>query len=169
MKSRTAPLAALALAAVTLSACTATEAPAPKSSEPAAVATQTPAPTEAASADEAEARDAKYQAAVAAWPDAPPAGYAWPAHVTDLPTIGSQAIAAQRVDGIYRCMLIDAAWVAYFEDNDAERAIDLATRADDLYDGSTSSVAVTVDGRVHDRELATANGICQGSVGDLKG
>ncbi|MGU3358640.1 hypothetical protein ACLBWJ_15405 [Microbacterium sp. M4A5_1d] len=65
-------------------------------------------------------------------------------------------------------MLIDAAWVAYFEDNAAERSIDLATRADDLYDGSPSSVAVTYGGRIVDSELAAANGTCRGMVGNLK-
>lgn len=172
--SRTAPLAALSLVTLVTLALTAC-APA---TDPQTVVTPTATPSATGSANTAQEqrdaaldrREADYQAAVAAWPDAPPAGYAWPASVRDLPAgaVGQQR-ELQEPRNVYRCMLIDAAWNAYFEDNDAEASLALGARADELWDGSMSSVYVmNEDGTIFAQNLAAANGICQYAVGDLK-
>lgn len=177
MTSRAIPLAALALTVLALTACAPTATPDTVSTPASPVATRSATPDAAAdderrTAREAdiERRNARLAEAVASWPDAPPAGYAWPSSVTDMPApSGGQQSELQQPTKIYRCMWIDAAWNAYFEDDDAEASIAYATRADELWDGSMSSVAVTSDGVVWSQNLAAANGICHSAVGDLRG
>ncbi|RAZ30567.1 hypothetical protein DO944_13550 [Microbacterium sp. SMR1] len=178
MSSRAKPLTALALTLLALTACAPTVAPDTVSTPASPVATRSATPDAAAdnerrTAREAdiERRDARLAEAVASWPDAPPAGYAWPSSVAEMPaSTGVQQSELQQPTNIYRCMWIDAAWNAYFEDDDAEASIAYATRADELWDGSVSSVAVTApDGTVWAQNLAAANGICHSAVGDLKG
>ncbi len=76
---------------------------------------------------------------------------------------------ADNASGIYRCILIDAAWHAYFETNDPVASKGYATRADQyvIPDNPSFSQPVTEDGVIVDSELARANGICRGIVGEL--
>ena len=65
--------------------------------------------------------------------------------------------------GVYRCILIYAAWHAYFEDNDPAASMDYASRADAyLVPDNPSSLAVTDGGVIIDSNLATMSGICHG-------
>ena len=116
-------------------------------------------------------RDAvEYAAAIANWPEPLPPGYSWP-EWSDLPHIERYGVGdfrqADNANGIYRCILIDAAWHAYFEANDPVASKDYATRADTYaIPGNDATPTVTSDGLIVDDELARANGICQGISGD---
>ncbi len=114
---------------------------------------------------------AEYDAAIAAWPESLPPGYTWPAW-TDLPHIDwtgrGQLGRADNASGVYRCILIDAAWHAYFEANDPVASKDYAARADHyVMPDNPSIVPVMQDGVIVDEELARANGICRGISGEL--
>jgi hypothetical protein len=118
-------------------------------------------------------RDTAYDAEVAAWPDEIPAGFAWPDSITGLPVgrwhgtgelhgYGSAA-------GIYHCILVYAAWDAYFVDNDAPASREYAARADATMPEQEYPTPVTrQDGTISDQDLAAESGICNGFVGDLR-
>jgi hypothetical protein len=115
---------------------------------------------------------AEYEAAIAAWPEALPPGYSWPAWA-DLPHIDpsgrTQLGQADNATCVYRCILIDAAWHAYFEADDPVASKDYATRADRyVTPHNPSTQPVSKDGIIIDGELASANGICRGIVGELR-
>lgn len=70
--------------------------------------------------------------------------------------------------GVYRCILIDAAWHAYFEADDPVASKDYASHADTyVMPDDPSIVPVMQDGAILDQELARANGICRGISGEL--
>ena len=149
------------------STASATVAPATVAATAPATAPPTPAPLHPSTA--LDPRAVAYEAEVAAWPDPLPPGYSWPAY-SDLPTglAGTQVGDAQNAKGVYRCILIDAAWHAYFEDNDPVSSKDFARRADTFrIPDNRSTIPVTKDGVIVDSELATANGICRGIAGEL--
>jgi len=112
-----------------------------------------------------------YETMIAAWPEPPPPGYSWPAWL-DLPHIdplgNSQLGQADNASGVYRCILIDAAWHAYFEANDPGTSKDYAIRDNHVIPGNPSIRPVTQDGVIVDRDLAASNGICRGIAGDLE-
>lgn len=115
-------------------------------------------------------RKDQYEADIAAWPDALPPGYSWPAW-DDLPHAGG-LYGLQPQDnaaGVYRCMLVSAAWFAYFETNDPVASVEYATRADSyrLPDDDQWTPAVTEGGVIVADQLARASGICQGISGSL--
>lgn len=115
-------------------------------------------------------RAAEYESAIASWPEPLPPGYSWPAW-SDLPHTEPYGVGdfheADNAAGVYRCILVDAAWHAYFEDNDATASKDYATRADEYaIVGNDATPTVTAGGVIVDEELARANGICQGISGD---
>lgn len=115
-------------------------------------------------------RSAEYATAIADWPEPLPPGYSWPAW-SDLPHTepfgAGDFHEADNADGVYRCILIDAAWHAYFEDNDPATSKDYATRADKYaIPGNEATPTITDHGRIVDEELARANGLCQGISGD---
>lgn len=115
-------------------------------------------------------RSAEYATAIADWPEPLPPGYSWPAW-SDLPHTepfgAGDFHEADNADGVYRCILIDAAWHAYFEDNDPAASKDYATSADKYaIPGNEATPTVTDNGRIVDEELARANGLCQGISGD---
>ncbi|GAA2990231.1 hypothetical protein JOD63_001011 [Microbacterium terrae] len=112
----------------------------------------------------------EYAAAIAEWPEPLPPGYSWP-DWDDLPHTEPFGVGdfseADNASGIYRCILIDAAWHAYFETNDPVTSKDYAIRADAYaIVGNDATPTVTRDGLIVDEELARANGICQGISGD---
>ena len=118
----------------------------------------------------ADSRAIEYATAIADWPESLPPGYTWPAW-SDLPHTEPYGVGdfheADNAAGIYRCILLDAAWHAYFEANDPVASKDYATRADQYaIAGNDVTPTVTVDGRIVDEELARANGLCQGITGD---
>jgi hypothetical protein len=115
-------------------------------------------------------RAIEYESAIASWPEPLPPGYSWPAW-SDLPHTEPYGVGdfheADNAAGVYRCILLDAAWHAYFEDDDAIASRDFATRADTYaIAGNDATPTVTVGGVIVDEELARANGICQGISGD---
>lgn len=116
-------------------------------------------------------RDAvEYAAAIADWREPLPPGYSWP-DWADLPHTERFGVGdfrqADNAAGVYRCILLDAAWHAYFEADDPVASKDYATRADAYaIAGNDATPTVTVDGLIVDDELARANGICQGISGD---
>ena len=115
-------------------------------------------------------RAAEYTTAIADWREPLPPGYFWPAW-TDLPHTEPFGVGdfheADNANGVYRCILLDAAWHAYFEDNDPVTSKDYATRADNYaIPGNDATPTVTEDGLIVDDQLARANGICQGISGD---
>lgn len=136
----------------------------------AAVAPASPSPTPTHPADP---RDIQYDADVAAWADPIPPGFVWPASITDLPAgrwhgegDWSGYLTAA---GIHHCMLVYAAWDAYFVDDDATASTEYAARADATMPEQTSPTRVTRDdGTVEDQGLASESGICNGFVGDLR-
>lgn len=70
--------------------------------------------------------------------------------------------------GVYRCILIDAAWHAYFEDNDPTASKNYAARADAyLVTDNPSSLPATENGIIIDANLAAMSGICNGISGPL--
>jgi hypothetical protein len=116
-------------------------------------------------------KQVNYEAAIADWSDPLPPGYSWPAWA-DLPHIDPYGVGqlgeADNASGVYRCILIDAAWHAYFEANDAVASEDYATRADSYaIPDNPSTLPVTQNGVIIGSDLAAANGICLGIVGDL--
>lgn len=135
---------------------------------PSASPTPTPTPTHPI-----DPRDTAYAAEVAAWPDEIPPGFAWPAAITDLPAgrwhgqgdwSGYMTAA-----GVYHCMLVFAAWDAYFVDNDATASKKYAARADATMPEQKYMTWVSRDdGTIGDQELARESGICNGFVGDLR-
>lgn len=141
---------------------------APTSPRASETPTATPTPTHPV-----DPRDTAYDAEVAAWPDEIPAGFAWPASITGLP-VGrwhgtgdwhGYASAA----GIYHCMLVYAAWDAYFVDNDAPASKEYAARADATRPPQERTGGVSRDdGTISDHDLAAESGICNGFVGDLR-
>lgn len=116
-------------------------------------------------------RAAEYADAIAEWPEPLPPGYAWPAwsdlpHVQRFGQVGD-FVEVDNAAGIYRCILIDAAWHAYFEANDPVASKEYATRADEfVVPDNDLTPTVTQDGVIVDEELARANGLCQGISGD---
>lgn len=169
---------ALTLTGTALSGCTAagahdnmsssspaiTRSPAPPSPTPTA-ATPSTTPNESS-------KRAEYEADIAAWTEPLPPGYSWPAW-NDLPHTEPFGVGyfaqADNAAGVYRCILIDAAWHAYFETNDAPASKDYATRADAyaIPDNPETNL-VTECGRIIDEELARANNFCRGIAGDLQ-
>jgi len=132
----------------------------PTSAEPTPTGTPTKSP-----------KQAEYEAEVASWPEPLPPGYSWP-DWTQLPHYDiygtGQLGRADNASGVYRCILIDAAWHAYFEDNDAAASKDYATRADKyVVPDNPSTPLVTQDGLIIDPMLSVANGNCIGIVGEL--
>jgi hypothetical protein len=116
-------------------------------------------------------KQVNYEAAIADWSDPLPPGYSWPVWA-DLPHIDPYGVGqlgeADNASGVYRCILIDAAWHAYFEANDAVASEDYATRADSYaIPDNPSTLPVTQNGDIIGSDLAAANGICFGIVGDL--
>lgn len=112
-----------------------------------------------------------YEADIASWPEPLPPGYSWP-RWEDLPHIDPHGVGqlgeADNASGIYRCILVDAAWHAYFEANDSAAARDYATRADKfVIPDNPSILPVTKDGVIIDSDLARASGICIGITGEL--
>ena len=152
----------------TVSALVATPPPAPTASG----APTAPSPTPTHPVDP---RDTAYSAEVAAWVDELPPGFAWPESITSLPAgrwhgkgDWSNYLTA---DGIYHCMLVFAAWNAYFVSNDAAASREYAARADATYptarDERYPHWLIRENGTIHDQELASQSGVCNGFVGDL--
>lgn len=128
-------------------------------------------PAEPAVTPNNSSRQAEYEAEIASWPEPLPPGYSWPAWA-DLPHVDLYGIGqlgeADNASGVYRCILIDAAWHAYFEANDPVASKDYATRADKYaIPGNHSTRPVTRDGVIIDSDLAASNGICLGIAGEL--
>lgn len=128
----------------------------------------TPAPTHPV-----DPRDTAYDAEVAAWQDAIPPGFAWPASITGLPAGrwhgNGDWSGYTTAAGIYHCMFVYAAWDAYFVDNNAPASKDYAARADaTLPDQAYPTWVTREDGTVLDQSLASESGICNGFVGDLR-
>lgn len=165
----TAVLAAIAFTGAALSGCTASATPeigeTPVSVVPSAEATTGTTETATPSVSEEQIG---YENEIASWPESLPQGYTWPSW-EELPHIGSEQLAqADNASGVYRCILLDAAWHAYFEDNDAEASRDYAIRADSYAIlENPSLITVTENGAIIDDELAAANGICRGISGEL--
>ncbi len=111
-------------------------------------------------------RETIYNSEVAEWSDPLPDGYRWPT-LAQVPVInGGQLREAQNAAGIYRCMLIDATWHAYFEENDPEASMSFALHADEYLIPNNPSVRpLVVDGLIDDYTLAASNGICLGISG----
>ena len=163
MTKTLAAAAAIALAA-TLAACS----PAADEAAPTPAPTKTTQAPAAPAAAAADPEEEAYNAEVAAWPDPLPDGYSWPAYA-DLPTYVGQLADAKNASGVYRCILIDAAWTAYFEDDDAAASKDYAARADALVvPDNPSFFPVMRDGVVIATDLAAASGICQAVLGDTE-
>lgn len=157
------------LGAITLSACTPPDrqlTPAPSQTQGTGLVV-TPTPTQSVSTE--RPGEATYEAEIADWADPLPPGYAWPSF-TELPDVGrSQLADGQNATGIYRCMLIEAAWNAYFEADDSDEAREYAIRADAFVDSTNPSFfAVTAGGEIVASQLASANGICFGMTGELR-
>ncbi len=168
----TAILVAVTIAGAAFSGCTASAMPeteeTPVSVVPSAEATtETTAPTATATPSVSE-EQIEYENEIASWPEALPQGYTWPSW-DELPHVGSEQLAqADNASGVYRCILLDAAWHAYFEDDDAEASRDYAVRADSYaIPENPSLITVTENGAIIDAELAAANGICRGISGEL--
>lgn len=177
---RTALVGILILAGAVLAAC------APPSglagphteSRPAPAQADSTAPTEPEPSDgltpaalTVPPKQAAYEAETASWPESLPPGYSWPAW-TDLPHLEPYGVGdfaqADNASGVYRCILVDAAWHAYFEADDPIAARGYATRADSyVIPGNQATEPVTQDGLIVDDELARASGICRGIAGDL--
>ena len=125
--------------------------------------TPTPFPT----STQIDPRKPEYEAAIGAWTEPLPPGYSWPAW-DDLPHIGGQLDEMDNAQGVYRCILINAAWHAYFEDNDAAAAKAFAIRADRyLIADNPSSRPIASGGIIIDDNLAAMSGICDGISGPL--
>lgn len=145
-------------------AVTSTPAPSPS---PTSLSSPSTSPTPSAAPNP---RKDAYEAEIDAWPEALPPGYSWPAW-DDLPHAGG-LYGLQPQDnaaGVYRCMLVSAAWFAYFESNDPVASKDYATRADAyrLPDDDQWTPAVTEGGVIIDDQLSRASGLCQGISGPL--
>lgn len=171
----------LILAGVVLSGCAPPSelAGPPAESKPGTAKAHNTAATEPASsgtptltvAATASPKQAAYETEIASWPEPLPPGYSWPAW-TDLPHLEAYGVGdfaqADNASGVYRCILVDAAWHAYFEADDPMAARDYATRADSyVIPGNQATEPVTQDGLIVDDELARASGICRGIAGDL--
>lgn len=147
-------------------AAVAAETPAPTSSV--APASPTPTPTHPV-----DPRDTAYEAEVAAWADAIPPGLAWPESITGLPAGrwhgNGDWSGYTRASGIYHCMLVYAAWDAYFLDNDPIASKDYAARGDaTMPDVPYPNDLTRPDGSIDDQSLASESGICNGFVGELR-
>lgn len=143
-------------------------APTPATATP--IAEETPTATPAATRPP-DPRDTAYAAEVAAWVEEIPAGFAWPSSITELPAGGYRGKGSPYTTaaGIYHCMLVYAAWDAYFVDNDASASKEFAARADATLPEQPYPVRVTSsDGTIRDHELAAESGICNSTVGDLR-
>lgn len=128
-----------------------------------------PTPTQPTRSYDAE-REASYQAEIAAWEHPVPDGYAWPDSWTDIPWlgIGGQQAHYLNAAGIYHCMMVGAAWDAYFTANDPVASKEYAAKADEFAPDFESAKEVTnEDGTINDGALAAETGICHGFVGDL--
>ncbi|MDY0910057.1 hypothetical protein [Microbacterium sp. CFBP9034] len=118
-------------------------------------------------------RDTDYQATVAAWGDPIPPGLAWPAAITDLLAGrwhgNGDWSGYMTAEGVYHCMLVYAAWDAYFVDNDPIASKELAAHADaTMPDMPYPNTLTRDDGTIEDQALASESGICNGFVGDLR-
>ncbi|MDR7186818.1 hypothetical protein J2X85_003879 [Microbacterium trichothecenolyticum] len=143
-------------------------APTPAAAASSASKSPTPTPTHPV-----DPRDTAYAAEIASWADPLPPGFAWPASITGLPTgrypAGGDWSDYLTTTAIYHCMLVYAAWDAYFVDNDPVASKDYAARADATMPEQDSPRLVTRDdGSIRDQELASESGICNGFVGDLR-
>lgn len=143
---------------------------APTSARTTSSAAESPSPTPTHPIDP---RDTAYDAEVAAWTDPIPPGFAWPASITGLPAgrwHGKDGWSGyMTAAGIYHCMLVYAAWEAYFVDDDAPASKEYAARADATMPDQPYPVRVTRDdGSIDDHSLASESGICNGFVGDLR-
>ena len=133
-------------------------------------ATDSPTPTPTHPVDP---RDTAYAAEIATWADPLPPEFAWPSSITGLPAgrwhgKGDWSGYATTA-GIYHCMLVYAAWDAYFVDNDAPASQEYAARADATMPEQPYPTWVTSnDGTILDQALASESGICNGFVGDLR-
>jgi hypothetical protein len=138
---------------------------------PSLSASRTPEPSSTAQTEVSE-RQKEYEAAIAAWPEPLPPGYSWPTW-TDLPHLEPHGVGhfrqADNASGIYRCILIDAAWHAYFEANDPVASKDYAMRADQYaIPDNPATLRVTEDGAIIDSDLPIASNICRGIAGELQ-
>jgi len=146
-------------------------APTPSPTTPSASESPTPTPTHPV-----DPRDTAYDAEVAAWADPLPPGFAWPASISGLPAgrwfTGGDWSDYMTAPAIYHCMLVYAAWDAYFVDNDAPASKEYAARADATQptapDERYPHWLKRDDGTIDDQELASQSGICNGFVGDLR-
>ncbi|MEZ3159271.1 hypothetical protein AB1K54_01855 [Microbacterium sp. BWT-B31] len=133
-----------------------------------------PSPTPMASPTHpADPRDGAYLAEVAAWSEPIPPGYAWPASITGLPAGRFHGkgdwTGYTTAAGIYHCMLVYAAWNAYFVDDDPVASKDYGARADATMPDVPYPAWVTRDdGTIKDQDLASESGICDGFVGELR-
>lgn len=142
------------------------EMPAPTAST--APASPSPTPTHPL-----DPRDSAYDAEVAAWAEAIPQGFAWPESITGLPAGrwhgNGDWSGYTRAAGIYHCMLVYAAWDAYFVDDDPIASKDYAARGDaTMPDVPYPNDMTRTDGSIDDQALASESGICNGFVGDLR-
>ena len=143
----------------------------PAPTTPSASESPTPTPTHPV-----DPRDTAYDAEVAAWADPLPPGFAWPASISDLPAgrwfQGGDWSDYMSAPAIYHCMLVYAAWDAYFVNNDAPASKEYAARADATQpttpDERYPHWLARDDGTIDDQELASQSGICNGFVGDLR-
>ncbi|NYE17976.1 hypothetical protein [Microbacterium immunditiarum] len=120
-----------------------------------------------------DARDTEYREQVAAWTAPLPPGFAWPATRTGTPAgkwgHGGDWDGYTTAAGIYHCMLVYAAWDAYFLNDDPILSKDYAARADATQpDMPYPNLLTRDDGTIRDQELASESGICKGFVGDLR-
>lgn len=171
--------AALAIAGL-LCGCSATAAPEGaarptphQSSSPREAPRSSAAPSPVSSAAAADPRDAEYLAEIAAWAEPLPPGFSWPQTLTGTPAgkypRGGDWDGYTTAAGIYHCMLVFAAWDAYFVENDPDASKKYAARAQATMPQVPYPNTLTDgDGRVRDQELASESGICNGFVGDLR-
>ena len=134
------------------------------------IAPASPTPT---STHPVDPRDTAYDTQVAAWADAIPEGFAWPESITGLPAGrwhgNGDWSGYTSAAGIYHCMLVYAAWDAYFVDNDPIASRDYAAQGDaTMPDVPYPNDLTRSDGSIDDQALASESGICNGFVGDLR-
>lgn len=170
--------------AVTISLCgcsaaTPEEAIPPNShatTSPTATPSVSTAPDSVPSPIPVDPRDSAYLAEIAAWPEPLPPGFSWPESLTGTPAgqypRGGDWDGYTTSAGIYHCMLVFAAWDAYFVENDPVAAKEYASRAQQTMPDVPYPNALIEgdgDGRVRDQDLASESGVCNGFVGNLRG
>lgn len=169
--------------AVTISLCGCSAATTPEeairptshaTSSPTTTPTVSTAPDPDPSPTSVDPRDSAYLAEIAAWPEPLPPGFSWPESLTGTPAgeypRGGDWDRYTTSAGIYHCMLVFAAWDAYFVENDPVAAKEYASRAQQTTpDVPYPNVLIDGDGRVRDQDLASESGVCNGFVGDLRG